>query len=85
MFSALFLLLVSLNYRRDAGKVELDAQAQREKQRIESLAQGERLSDWAKRNQYSLIGGSWAVSMGIATGIVMRARYASYSTWHSYR
>jgi len=66
----------------EASKVGLNAQQledQKEMMRIQSLSQGERLTDWAKRHQYSLIGGSWAVSMGIASAIVMRNRHQTFS------
>ena len=68
-------VVIKIYFRSDAGKAELDAQLLKEKERIQSLTQGERITDWAKRHQYGLIGGSWAVSMGIASAIVMRNRY----------
>jgi len=66
----------------DAAKAGLNAQEReerREMMRVQSLSKSERLIDWAKRHQYGLIGGTWAVGMGIASAIVMRNRHQTFS------
>ena len=50
----------------------------REERRWESLSSGQKLKDWAMRNQYKIILGSWAASMAVAGTIVMRNRYVPY-------
>ncbi|KZS97837.1 hypothetical protein SISNIDRAFT_198213 [Sistotremastrum niveocremeum HHB9708] len=73
----------SLNYDRAAwtgvGKEEIDAVAQREQDRWNNLKTSEKLSEWATKHQYGIIGGSWAVSMGIASAIVMRDRNQTFA------
>ncbi|EIW75663.1 hypothetical protein CONPUDRAFT_65908 [Coniophora puteana RWD-64-598 SS2] len=58
-----------------AGKNEMDREAAEEQARWESLTTGDKVSDWATRHQYSIILGSWALSLGIAGGIVARNKY----------
>ena len=53
----------------------LDDKERREERRWESLSSGQKLKDWAMRNQYKIILGSWAASMAVAGTIVMRNRY----------
>lgn len=58
-----------------AGKALLDDKERKEENRWEALSSGEKMKDWAMRNQYKVIVGSWAASMAIAATIVMRNRY----------
>jgi hypothetical protein len=62
-------------FRSDVGRKELALQHQREGARLESLKASDRMQDWAKRHQYSILGGSWAASMALASAIVMRDRF----------
>lgn len=57
-----------------AGKALLDRQEKASEDRWESLGTMDKFKDWAIRNQYKLILGSWAASMGIAGAIVMGNR-----------
>jgi len=61
----------------DVGKAEMDEQARREAERIANLDQNEKWLDWARRRRYSIVGASWALSMAIAFGVVMRNPYQS--------
>ncbi|KAH9918187.1 uncharacterized protein BXZ73DRAFT_105312 [Epithele typhae] len=45
--------------------------------RWEQMTVAQKVKDWASRNQYKVIVGSWAASMAIAGTIVMRNRYQS--------
>jgi len=58
-----------------AGVLELEREVAVERSRWNSLDSREKLKDWAIRNQYKIILGSWAASMGVAAAIVMRNRY----------
>ena len=49
-----------------------------EEVRWEHLSTDEKLKDWAIRNQYKIILGSWAAGMAVAGGLVWRNRYALY-------
>lgn len=60
-----------------AGKAELDREARDESSRWDALDAVGKAKDWAMRNQYKVIVGSWALSMVLAGGIVMRNRYVS--------
>ena len=55
-----------------AGVLELKREEAAQQARWERLSSTEKIKDWAMRNQYKVILGSWAVSMGIAGAIVMR-------------
>ena len=59
------------------GQRELVRQGEVAEQRWEELSTGEKIKNWANRNQYGIVGGSWAASMAIAFGIVTRNKYAS--------
>ncbi|KAF9240042.1 hypothetical protein BU15DRAFT_87772 [Melanogaster broomeanus] len=58
-----------------AGKLELDRAASEEEARWNALATGDKIGDWAYRHQYSIILGSWALSMAIAGAIVAKNKY----------
>ena len=61
-----------------AGKRELERLEKQEENRWEQLSTDEKLKDWAIRNQYKIILGSWAAGMAVAGGLVWRNRYALY-------
>ncbi|KZT72478.1 hypothetical protein DAEQUDRAFT_743555 [Daedalea quercina L-15889] len=65
-----------------AGKRELEREEAQKEKRWEALGREEKLKDWAIRNQYKIILGSWAASMAIAGGIVWRDKYVLYPTPH---
>ena len=60
-----------------AGKALLEREEQAAETSWEHLSTKDKLKDWAVRNQYKVILGSWAASMAIAGTIVMRNRYVS--------
>ncbi|EPT03663.1 hypothetical protein FOMPIDRAFT_1022258 [Fomitopsis schrenkii] len=60
-----------------AGKRELDRLEKQEETRWEHLSTEEKLKDWAVRNQYKIILGSWAAGMAVAGGLVWRNRQQS--------
>lgn len=60
------------------GKEELDAEAQVAHERWEKLSAWDKTKDWAARHQYSIIGGSWVASLGIAFGVVARNKYQTF-------
>jgi len=54
------------------GKEELDEVHRRERQRWDSLSTQAKVKDWAIRHRYGIVGISWATSMALAFGIIMR-------------
>lgn len=58
--------------RSDSGKLELDRVAAEEETRFNALSITEKAFDWSSRHQYSIILGSWALSMAAAGAIVAR-------------
>lgn len=58
--------------RSDSGKLELDRAAAEEAARFDALSTTDKVHDWASRHQYSIILGSWAVSMVTAGAIVAK-------------
>lgn len=58
-----------------AGKWELDREAAEEEARWKALTTKEKIGDWATRHQYSIILGSWVLSMAVAGGIISRDRH----------
>lgn len=72
----------SLKYEKqqwhDIGKAEMDAEKRKELERISKLQGQEKWLDWAQRRRYSIVGASWAASMALAFGIVMRNPYQSF-------
>ncbi|OBZ75928.1 Respiratory supercomplex factor 2, mitochondrial [Grifola frondosa] len=60
-----------------AGKALLEKEEVRERKRLNMLQGSEKIREWAARNQYKVILGSWALSMGIAGAIVMGNRHQS--------
>jgi hypothetical protein len=53
----------------------LDDEAAHERAKWEALSTGQRLADWAARHEYSIIMGSWALSMAAAASIISRNQY----------
>ena len=66
-----------------AGKALLDREEEVTERRWEALSSAGKLKDWAMRNQYKVILGSWAASMAIAGTIVMRNRYVPLPAFSS--
>ncbi|KAI0698526.1 hypothetical protein C8T65DRAFT_660480 [Cerioporus squamosus] len=60
-----------------AGKAVLDREEKATESRWEALSSREKFRDWAMRNQYKIILGSWAAGMAVAGTVVMRNRYQS--------
>jgi len=58
-----------------AGALELEREERVAQSRWNSLGSQEKLKDWAIRNQYKIILGSWAASMAVAGAIVFRNKY----------
>lgn len=58
-----------------AGKRELQRLETEEERRWGGLGNEEKLKDWAIRNQYKIILGSWAASMAVAGGVVWRNKF----------
>ncbi|KAG9311451.1 hypothetical protein JVU11DRAFT_8566 [Chiua virens] len=69
----------SLEFERkqwsDSGKLELDRAAAAEEARFNALSISDKVLDWTTRHQYSIILGSWALSMAAAGAIVSRDKY----------
>jgi hypothetical protein len=69
----------SLEFERrqwsDSGKLELDRVAAEEEARFNALSTSDKAFDWAFRHQYSIILGSWALSMATAGAIVAKDKY----------
>ena len=52
-----------------------DAAERQREQLAASKSSSERLTDWGRKNRYSIVGGSWIASMIIALGLVGRNPY----------
>ena len=65
--------------RKGAGKDLLDEEEHLEKIRWAGLSTKEKIGDWALKQQYSLILGSWAASLGLAAAIIMKDRHQTTS------
>jgi hypothetical protein len=63
--------------RTGAGKWELDREAAEEEARWKALTTKEKIGDWATRHQFSIILGSWVLSMAVAGGIISRDRFVT--------
>jgi hypothetical protein len=50
----------------------MDAEDLQEYNRIQALTTGQRILEWTIRNQYKIILGTWALSMGVAGSIIMK-------------
>lgn len=61
--------------RHDVGKAELDAVQSRQLQRWEGLSTSEKMKDFARRHQYGLILGGWALSVGASFAVIARNKY----------
>lgn len=70
---------ISDNMWDSVGKTEIERQAHESEERWNKLSTTEKAKDWAGRNQYSIIGGSWVASLGIAFGIVQRNKHQTFS------
>lgn len=57
----------------------IDEKALEEARRWDSMSATEKLGDWAFRRQYSLIIGSWAMSLGLAASIISRNKYQTFA------
>ncbi|KAF7332565.1 HIG1 domain-containing protein [Mycena kentingensis (nom. inval.)] len=58
----------------DSTKI-LEHQEQTALTRWQQLSTREKVVDWAQRHEYSIIVGSWALSLGLAGGIISRNKY----------
>jgi len=59
----------------DSGKATLEAEEVMEEQSWQSLSMREKVGKWAFQNQYGIIAGSWALSMAVASVIIMKDRH----------
>ncbi|KAI0092726.1 hypothetical protein BDY19DRAFT_502019 [Irpex rosettiformis] len=62
-----------------AGMKEIERVKTQEQLHWESLSTKDKFKEWAMKNQYKVILGSWAASMGIAGAIVMANRHQTYA------
>ncbi|KAJ7118558.1 hypothetical protein C8R43DRAFT_1036059 [Mycena crocata] len=53
----------------------LDAQEHYEMTRWQGMSTGDKITDWARRHEYSIIVGGWALSLALAGGIISRDKY----------
>jgi len=58
-----------------AGRMELDREAAEEGARWDALSMKEKIGDWGVRHQYSIIMGSWVLSMAVAGSIIAKDRH----------
>jgi len=72
-----FLLMIHILHRTGAGAKALSDQASHEAEKWVSLSIKEKMGEWAYRHQYSIVLGTWALSMGVAGAIISRDRYQS--------
>lgn len=59
----------------DAGAQILTDKEAKEDARWESLSTKDKISDWASRHEYSIIMGSWALSLAAAAAVISRDKY----------
>ena len=64
--------------RTGIGKQELDAEKSAEWRHWESLDTRGKVNDWADRNKWGIILGSWGASMVGSFGIIMRNPYQTF-------
>jgi hypothetical protein len=64
-------LFISLFREGESIRI-LDEKEFKEQKRWDALPLKEKIAEWAIRRQYSIIVGSWAVSLGIAGVIISR-------------
>lgn len=69
---------ISANQWDSVGKTELEREAHRREIEWAKMSNTEKAKDWANRHQYSIIGGSWVASLGIAFGVVARNKYQTF-------
>jgi len=62
----------------DAGKMEMEQVARSEQERVARLGTKDKMMNWAAERRYSIVGASWALSMAIAFGVVMRNPYQTF-------
>ncbi|KAI6038525.1 hypothetical protein EDC04DRAFT_3141444 [Pisolithus marmoratus] len=60
-----------------AGRMEIDRVTAEEQARWGALSVKEKVTDWAARNKYGIIFGSWALSLAVAGAIISRDKYQS--------
>ncbi|KAF9266269.1 hypothetical protein L218DRAFT_1075240 [Marasmius fiardii PR-910] len=60
---------------KDEGAQYLTEKEAKEQNRWDSLSTADKISDWASRHEYSIIMGSWALSLAAAGAIISRDRY----------
>lgn len=60
--------------------MELDREAAEEESRWGALTTKEKIGDWATRHQYSIILGSWVLSVAVAGTIISRDRFVASLT-----
>lgn len=70
---------IASNQWDSVGKTELEIQARAREEKWRSMSTTEKIKDWSSRNQYTIIGGSWVASLGIAFGLVARNKYQTFS------
>ncbi|KAL0580526.1 Replication factor C, subunit RFC4 [Marasmius crinis-equi] len=61
----------------DAGAQLLTDKEAKDLARWETMSTKERIGDWASRHEYSIIMGSWALSLAAAGAIIARDKYQS--------
>ena len=59
-------------FRKDEGAAILTDKESKELQRWDALSTTAKISDWASRHEYSIIMGSWALSLAAAGAIISR-------------
>jgi hypothetical protein len=57
----------------------LNTREQKLQEKWEAMTVSQKVGDWARRHEYSIILGSWALSLGVAGAIISRDRYQSTS------
>ncbi|KAH7890440.1 hypothetical protein F5I97DRAFT_1799759 [Phlebopus sp. FC_14] len=62
-----------------AGKMEMDRVTAEKEAEWKALSLGQKARDWAIRHQYSVIFGSWALSMAVSGAIVWRNKHQTAS------
>jgi hypothetical protein len=69
---------ISTNQWDSVGKNELQREAAIRDAKWNSMTTTEKIKDWSAHNQYTIIGGSWVASLGIAFGLVARNKYQTF-------
>jgi hypothetical protein len=69
---------IAANQWESVGKTELEREQAAREAKWNALTTTEKIKDWSARNQYTIIGGSWVASLGIAFGVVARNKYQTF-------